>query len=462
MKRIFSPIMLAFLLAGCAAGPIKHLPPVPFDQPYNLRLQYQFTPGFETFSTITDVFSDPAQITLHGYQYALAVETSQDEGLDWSDPGKVVMTSPAPINSRSSIASCYTGTGIDPFTGRETRYVDFYCDGGAFRPEMPPKGTYTISVPRSSGTGIRTLAFQNIAPPLIDPNVYGVLVPSVRLTRDTNGSVTMIDWTWWKSDAAGVRSPALDSEIAAARAIILEIGSINSAATVSADVSAIRTASGSVVPPVQMFTPARFSFFYFDNAWYGYVFHWQEAPRTMSLITPYLDSSDVGSIREAFSAGENAPWSFQHLGIDFFPKADLGHPMLFQAAAPGIVEEVLADQNTTKECVRTKTCKWQVHVRVRYDSAHSVECVFEPYSHLDTDKADQLAKVPVAVGDVVKAGDPLGTLHNVDPGSHVDFGIMRNNDRICPEPYFTPEARRSILDLINNLHPAWDDDVLCY
>src|SRR3989304_6867904 len=72
-------------------------------QRYNLWLQYQFTPGMETFSTITGTYSDPAQTTLHGYQYSLSVEPPESGGLDWSDLSKVIMTSPLPVNSRSSI-----------------------------------------------------------------------------------------------------------------------------------------------------------------------------------------------------------------------------------------------------------------------------------------------------------------------------------------------------------------------
>ena len=419
-------------------------------QRYNLWLQYQFTPGMETYSTITGTFSDPAQTTLHGYQYTLAVGLSKDPGLDWSDLSRVVMTPPSPVNSQSNIASCYTGTDIDPFTNKETRYVDFFCDAGAFLPATPPSGTYTIRAPRSAGTGTHTLRFENVNFQSIDPDLYSVFVPSVKLTRGIDGFITRIDWTWWKKDNTGAWINALDSEIAAAvDAIILEIGSANSTESVSIDASTIKAASGSIVPPAQTFTPARFSFFSFDKARYGYVSHWLETARSISMITPYVNSSDIATINEAFSSDASAPWGFAHNGVDFPPTADLKP---FRSASSGIVEEVHLWQNDF-------SLNWQVNITIRYDSTYSVVYVFEPFSQDPAVGQTQLNNIKVSLGQVLSQGDIIGNLYGAGSGVHVHFGLMKNDTAICPEPYFTSEARTSILDLIHQDHPTWN---MCY
>jgi hypothetical protein len=456
MKKFFFLLMIVIILTAGAACPRLNV-----NQPYNLGLQYQFTPGMETFSTITGTFSDPAQTTFHGYQYSLSVEPPEGGGLDWSDLSRVVMTSPLPINSQSDIESCYTGTGIDPFSGKDTRYVDFYCGGGAFLPDTPPSGTYTISAPRSAGTGTQTLILENISPIGIAPDLYGILVPSVKLTRDIDGYITRIDWAWWKKDNTDAWVPALDSELAAALdVIILEIGSVNSTETVSIDVSTIKSASGSIVPPAQTFAPARFSFFFFDKARYGYFFDWLETAQSISMTTPYVNSSDVESIRQAFSSAPTPYWNVAHPGIDFYAYAD---HMQFQASVPGIIEEVRASQNVNEACLSANNCNWQIGVRIRYDSAYSVEWDFEPFSSSEADKDIQLANISVAVGDVVQKGDIIGTLHRANDTSHVDWGIMKNYTLICPEPYFSAEAKSSILALIKARHPTWEPEgAMCF
>ena len=447
-------IVIIMMTAGAAC-------PGKSEQSYNLCLQYQFTPGMETFSTITGTYSDPAQTTFHGYQYSLSVEPPESGGLDWSDPSKVIMTSPVPVNSQSSIASCYTGTGVDPFSGKDTRYVDFYCGGGAFLPDTPPSGTYTISAPRSAGTGTQTLILENISPIGIAPDLYGILVPTVKLTRDIDGYITRIDWAWWKKDSTDAWIPALDSELAAALdVIILEIGSVNSTETASIDVSTIKSASGSIVPSAQTVTPARFSFFSFDKARYGYVFHWLETAQSISMITPYVNSSDVQWIHQAFGSDDQNPWKSPHPGLDFYPYAD---DMQLQASVPGIVEEVRASRNENNFCMASNTCNWQIGVRIRYDSAYSVEWDFEPFSSSEADRDEQLARIRVSVGDVVRSGAVIGTLHRANDTSHVDWGIMKNYTLICPEPYFTDEAKSSILALIAARHPTWEPiGVMCF
>jgi len=85
---------------------------------------------------------------------------------------------------------------------------------------------------------------------------------------------------------------------------------------------------------------------------------------------------------------------------------------------------------------------------------------------MSADKSDgetQLDNIVVSEGQTVSQGDIIGYLYDpvgLGHGAHVDFGLLNEDwDRICPEPYFTSEARDSILSLIHEAHPSWD---MCY
>jgi len=85
---------------------------------------------------------------------------------------------------------------------------------------------------------------------------------------------------------------------------------------------------------------------------------------------------------------------------------------------------------------------------------------------MSVDKSDgetQLANIVVSEGQTVSQGDIIGYLYDpvgLGHGAHVDFGLLNEDwDRICPEPYFTSEAKDSILSLIHEAHPGWD---MCY
>lgn len=169
----------------------------------------------------------------------------------------------------------------------------------------------------------------------------------------------------------------------------------------------------------------------------------------ISMITPYKNSSDMASINEAFSSTASAPWGFAHDGIDFFPNGNLKP---FQAVSSGVVEVVQLMQNNI-------TSNWQVNVRIRYNSTYYVEYSFEPFSTVQSDGNTQLANILISVGQNVAQGDIIGNLYTVGSAAHVHFGLYKNGAAICPEPYFTPEARTSILNL---LYVVWPGANMCY
>lgn len=170
----------------------------------------------------------------------------------------------------------------------------------------------------------------------------------------------------------------------------------------------------------------------------------------ISMITPYKNFSDMASINEAFSSTAGAassPWGFAHDGIDFFPNGDLKP---FQAVSSGVVEIVNLWQNGSN---------WQVNVRIKHNSTYSVEYSFEPFSTLQPEGNTQLANILVSVGQNVTQGYVIGNLHTVGGAAHVHFGLYKSGVAICPEPYFTPDARTSILNL---LHVVWQNANMCY
>ena len=168
-----------------------------------------------------------------------------------------------------------------------------------------------------------------------------------------------------------------------------------------------------------------------------------------AMTTPFVSNADIASINEAFSSTANAPWGFAHSGVDFFPSGNL-RP--FQAVAPGTVEDIRLWQNDV-------TGNWQVNVTIRHNSKYSLDYIFEPFATSQADGQDQLSSIAVSRGQVLSQGQPIGALHTAGAGAHLHFGLRRRGAAVCPEPYFVPAARDSILALIHKDHPDWS---MCY
>jgi hypothetical protein len=166
------------------------------------------------------------------------------------------------------------------------------------------------------------------------------------------------------------------------------------------------------------------------------------------LITPYVSESDMAKAM-GFSIDSNSPWGFAHTGIDLVPNGDL---RVFRAVCSGTVDMVDLWQLET-------TLNWQVSVRLVCNSRYSVIYAFEPMTSVESDGETQLANILVVEGQTVAQGDLIGLLPYASPGCHVDFGFYDGWDRTCPEPFFSPEAKASILNLIRIGWPGAD---MCY
>lgn len=168
-----------------------------------------------------------------------------------------------------------------------------------------------------------------------------------------------------------------------------------------------------------------------------------------NLVTPYLHESDISSINEAFSGSSNSGWGFAHNGIDLMTQKDL---VPFRAAMDGKITNLSTSKENEQQGWHTGFCIEHRPYLICYN--------FESFS-ADKDVGDRQKKEVFVKNDsMVKKGDIVGNLIYGNSGTHVHFGIMPiGKDAVCPEPYFTQEARESILRLIRKDHPDWQ---MCY
>jgi len=174
------------------------------------------------------------------------------------------------------------------------------------------------------------------------------------------------------------------------------------------------------------------------------------AANAITLVTPYVNESDMATINEAFSVDACNPWGFEHRGVDFFPT---GTDKPFQAACGGTVDSIELFQNPGNGF-------WQVNVSITCGTTEGVGYAFEPFSDQESDGNIQLSQIIVTEGQSVSQGDLIGTLLVVDSGgAHVDFAYYSQGEPVCPAQVFTPEARASVLNL---LEVIWPHSRICY
>jgi hypothetical protein len=249
MKRILSSALLA-LSCGILLSACSHL-----------RIDYEFNTG-QPFTGIQGAFSDKASTTYRGYMYYF--DTKKDKpSLPWDS---ATLHSPANINGGNDMRQCWNqaeGGG---------RTLNFYCGGSATSPATPPTGTYHVNV------APKTYTFKGVTSRAIGVDLNNVLVPAVKLTMDSSGKITRIDWQWWKKTGAAWSQPT-DSQLASElNTAAFEIGQANWAgdpttSRVRGSLNVLTT--GSVIPPAQAFTPAVLRISYSDKAGYHYGFEWR-------------------------------------------------------------------------------------------------------------------------------------------------------------------------------------------
>lgn len=169
------------------------------------------------------------------------------------------------------------------------------------------------------------------------------------------------------------------------------------------------------------------------------------SPLTGTILTPSINNAAFYST-EAYG-GPDAPWGFYHNGIDFMTQTN-DQPI--QAAADGKVIRLVERFNAGS--------RWQVELTIKH-GPYDLQYAFEIFSSSKQDINAQLADITVKLYQHVHRGQIIGNLHRINEGAHVHFGIAKNNQVVCPEPFFTAQARSDVLTMIDKTYPG---ATICY
>ena len=165
----------------------------------------------------------------------------------------------------------------------------------------------------------------------------------------------------------------------------------------------------------------------------------------LSLVTPYVNEADMRDINDYFNAvydTMNMEWGRIHDGLDMDPNDNL-RP--YQSVCAGRVRKIYVFDE-------------QVTLIIDCDDTYSVDYNFE--TQAPNTGQIQLGHILVTEGQLVDQGEVLGYLYSAEnpERAHVHFTLYEHAVPICPEPFFTPAARQSILNLLAVVH---DDGLIC-
>ena len=238
---------------------------------YHINVDYEFSETQNgTFVAIEGGATSSYQSANYlGYEYYVSLTNPYPSfsSLNWSG---ATMTPPASITTVSGsteYSQCYTNS-----YSSSQEELNFYCrTTNATSPTTPPTGTYTITVPLTTG-GNQNFTFNNVTSQTISTQLYNIYVPAVSITY-SNGNVTKINWQWWKNTPSGWTQPS-DIEIASIMQNVgFEIGMSGWPST-RLNGNLPITASGSYAPSAQSFTAQALRITYTDMTGYTYGFEW--------------------------------------------------------------------------------------------------------------------------------------------------------------------------------------------
>jgi hypothetical protein len=242
------------------------------DKSYKLYVSYGFryssctAPGSSEGTAFTNSqgnWSDKNLILTCGYEYNF-VGNPDVSSLNWDS---AILNLPAAVDGVTS--KLQGSNGVTSF-GRDVEFWPSGSEGYATDPSTPPAGTYTITVNSAIGGSPTTFTYKNVRSQTIDTNLNNIYVPITKLTLDSNGKVTLLEWQWWKKLNNTWTQPSNDE-----LATVLDFASFEIEAASSNDKvegSIGLTSSGSVTPLAQSFTPAKLGITYGDKAGYAYQF----------------------------------------------------------------------------------------------------------------------------------------------------------------------------------------------
>ena len=239
---------------------------------YKLYISYGFrysscaAPGSSTGTAFTNSqgnWSDKILLLSCGYEYNCVVNPDVSS-LNWNT---ATLNLPAAVEGVTSKLQGYNGVGS---LGRDVEFWPSGSEGYATNPRTPPAGTYTITVNSATGGSTTTLTYNNVRSQTIDANLNNIYVPVTKLTLDSNGKVTLLEWQWWKKLNNNWTQPSNDELAAVLDFASFEIMAASTDDTVEGSIGL--TSTGSVAPLSQSFTPAKLGITYGDKAGYAYQF----------------------------------------------------------------------------------------------------------------------------------------------------------------------------------------------
>ncbi len=176
---------------------------------------------------------------------------------------------------------------------------------------------------------------------------------------------------------------------------------------------------------------------------------------SLSLILPYANASDISVIRQGFSTTADCPWGMAHDGIDITTQKN-GVPI--RAAARGVVEKI--------DLLFFEPYGWQVNVDIKHKDGFRTGYAFEILSRENSNGEAMYNNITqvhgMYEGKTVEQGAVIGDLMVVNSEALIHFGFFTNYTPICPDPYFTNNARQVILSFLRDFYPNEPNIQICY
>ncbi len=157
------------------------------------------------------------------------------------------------------------------------------------------------------------------------------------------------------------------------------------------------------------------------------------------LIVPYLDSAQVTYIQPFgvpldFGGGDIRP----HAAVDF------GCPdsVEFRASASGILGDIWLNYPHS----------YQFNIVV--NDSYVVHYCMEPVNIADLTDQEKMDAIYFAPGDSVHQGESICIM--AGGGGHLDWGLIRGNERICPACYLTDEQYTEVNAIFHSRHVTFE------
>lgn len=84
---------------------------------------------------------------------------------------------------------------------------------------------------------------------------------------------------------------------------------------------------------------------------------------------------------------------------------------------------------------------WQTNIGASYNWKYRFDVAVESWALNETYANLQRDAITVKVGQIISAGDSLGTLLCHGEGTHIHFGLKKSGNDVCPYGYMTPYAQ---------------------